>query len=380
MFFRVTNSGMANRALTNAQIQLRRIDRSHRNISTGVRIHRPSDDPLAQRSVLSQRTITNRLEADLSNVTHAKTLMNVGVSRLINIKDVLVQARTIAQDGIQSSERELLGGRIEVIAEQIRESANTLFDGHYMFGGADTLKPPFVDDGAGGFAYQGSEYRTQTVIGVNLSIDVLYSGNEIFQNSARSPTVYQGETGAQPGTATDNGVGRATLTVRHTATSFVAGSGIANGTSATAQNTAIGTFSLQINDTSGTGANGTISLSGGPPVNFQSTDTDLRLKGPNGEILFLDTTSITPGFSGTIQVTADGTLSVDGGQSEVPITFANNQAVSHAETGTVTYVNSQQIIQAGTEFLDYRGTSDVFATLQFSGRRPRQRQPVGIRY
>ena len=109
----------------------------------------------------------------------------------------------------------------------------------------------------------------------------------------------------------------------------------------------------------------TVSLNGGPPVNFLSSDTNLEVTGRNGEVVYLNTTSITPGFSGDVGVTANGTLSVDGGLSTIAVDFSNNQPVLHSETGLVTYVDTQNILKAGEETLVYRGTADVFQTLQF---------------
>ncbi len=61
-----------------------------------------------------------------------------------------------------------------------------------------------------------------------------------------------------------------------------------------------------------------------------------------------------------MQITANGTLSVDGGKSSVPINFSANQVVTNSTTGAVTNVNSTSIVAAGSTQLDYSGTYDVF--------------------
>jgi flagellin-like hook-associated protein FlgL len=152
--------------------------------------------------------------------------------------------------------------------------------------------------------------------------------------------------------------------VTHTLTTFAAGSGIAAGTSSAAGDTIIGPAGanvLTINDTSGTGASGTISLNGGPPIAFTNADTDLVVTGPNGEVIHVDTTAITAGFSGDIDVTADGEMSVNGGPP-VGISYSSTQAVTDP-SGRTTFVDSTDVRIAGTERLEYGGTTDIFQAL-----------------
>jgi flagellin-like hook-associated protein FlgL len=120
---------------------------------------------------------------------------------------------------------------------------------------------------------------------------------------------------------------------------------------------------LTIVDTSGTGASGTVSLNGGPPIAFTNADTNLKVSGPNGEVVYVDTTAITPGFSGDVAITADGTLSVDNGLSEVLIDFSANQVVTDSQSGAVTNVNTINTRRTGTERLDYSGSYDAFQIL-----------------
>ena len=104
---------------------------------------------------------------------------------------------------------------------------------------------------------------------------------------------------------------------------------------------------LNINDTSGTGASGTVSLNGGPTVAFTNTDTDLSVTGPLGETVFINTTAITPGFNGNVDITAAGTLSTDAGTSETVINFSANQIVTNNQTGQVTNIDSSAIRRVG---------------------------------
>jgi flagellin-like hook-associated protein FlgL len=156
------------------------------------------------------------------------------------------------------------------------------------------------------------------------------------------------------------------LQVVHTLTTFGGSSGVQSGASSGTLDTVIGPMGankLYINDTSGTGASGTVSLNGGTPVAFDNTDTDLKVTGPSGEVVYLDTTAIAAGFNGHEDVEGDGTLSIDGGNTTTAIDFTTAQAITDGTTGAITNVDSSNIRQAGNENLDYPGVADLFQTL-----------------
>jgi flagellin-like hook-associated protein FlgL len=149
-------------------------------------------------------------------------------------------------------------------------------------------------------------------------------------------------------------------------TTYAGSSGVTAGSSAVSGDTVIGPAganSIGINDTSGTGASGTVSLNGGPAVAFSNLDSDLKVTGLNGEVVYLNTTAIAPGFNGSVSMTATGSVSVDGGATSTPIDFSGNQVLTNSKTGAITNVDSSNIRQAGTDQVHYQGTSDLFQTL-----------------
>ena len=72
------------------------------------------------------------------------------------------------------------------------------------------------------------------------TVDTYYSGAQDFQTRERQTTVYTGNTGAVAGTGTDTAIGQGTLQVRHTSTTFAAGSGVQTGVSSAASDTILG--------------------------------------------------------------------------------------------------------------------------------------------
>ena len=191
-------------------------------------------------------------------------------------------------------------------------------------------------------------------------------GSLVFQSTQRAATVFQGNTGAKPGTGTDSATGQGALIVSHTATTYASGSGVTAGINSPSGDTilgATGANTVSVDDTSGTGSSGTISLNGGPAVAWTNTDNNLQVVGPNGEVAFVNTTAITAGFNGTVNITSSGSLSTDGGKTTVPINYSANQVVTNGTTGAVTNVNSTAIHSTGTDQVQFTGTFDAFQSL-----------------
>jgi flagellin-like hook-associated protein FlgL len=214
--------------------------------------------------------------------------------------------------------------------------------------------------------YEGSTQRSRASVSDSISVDTYYSGEEIFGSRGRGPTMLLGKTGARTGTGTDTMVGRATLNVSHDTTSYSGTSGVQPGTSSAAEDTVIGAsgaYKLTIEDTSGDGSSGTIRLGSGDPVAFTNGMTNLKVTGVAGHVVYVDTTNISPGFSGTVDIESTGRLSIDGGESSVAIDFSSNQVVEDSLTGKAVTIDSSQILRTGADNLEFPGTSDAFQVL-----------------
>lgn len=366
---------MSKQALEYATSYQFELQKYQRQISTNLRFQRPSDDPIAFRQATSLSARLEELRTESNSISIANTKLNIAVSQLTQANEMLVQAKVLAQQGIQAlsdGERQALAFEVEELLGGLKNVTKTKTGGAFLFGGTRTnrlpfeFKEPLVEGGTLDVSYFGSEFHSRSFISETVSVDSLYSGKQIFNSPQREPTLINSSTGADVGSGTDNIIGRATLQVRHTMTTYLGGSGIVAGASSPGNDTVLGpagTHSLTIDDTSGTGAFGTISLNDGESYSYTSTDTDLKIVGGHGEIIHVDMSSITAGFSGTVDIVADGTLSVDGGLSTTAIDFSSNQTIVDSTTDRFTNINSSNIIRTGDDYLDFPGTSDAFQVL-----------------
>jgi flagellar hook-associated protein 3 len=378
MEIRVTPQVIVDQAIASARRETDQLATLQEQASSGNKLLLPSDDPTATVAVIGAQAQNGRLSTYLGNIQSAQDQLNASNSTLVNFNKVLAQAK---QTAVQASNSDNDKTSLEALAEQVDGYLNQLVSlansqnvGQYLFGGTATNKPPYVitaTDSQGrpqSIAYQGASERATVPVGAQESVATLYAGNQIFQQSSRGPTLFTGLTGAAVGTSgPDTATGQGELLVSHTSTTYAAGSGVQPGTNSAVGDTVLGPAganTLTINDTSGNGTSGTVSLNGGPAVAFTKTATNLQVTGPKGEVVYLDTTAIKPGFNGSVAITANGALSVDGGTTTTPIDFtSSNQTVVDSKTDAVTNVDSRNIRQTGTDNLTYTGADDAFQAL-----------------
>ncbi|MCC9602951.1 hypothetical protein LOC67_20570 [Stieleria sp. JC731] len=372
---RVTTAAFTRNAIHFSSLHNSRLLSSQKQITSGLRFQNASEEPIDYRRIRAFKTEYVKLQTDKQSIELATSTLNASVAQLQDAGELVSYAKTLVQRGIQAlddDEKLSLSTEIDALLEQAKAIGLTKFNGNYLYGGTRSVDPPFqfdkpiYENGLPQSTYNGTSQRSQTFIGESISIDTFYSGKEIFGASGRQSTLLVGTTGATLGGGTDTVVGRATLEVRHTSTSYFGLSGIATGVSSATGDTVIGNIGVHevtVDDTSGTGAFGTISLNGGDPIPFTNADTNLEVKGRDGQVIYVDTTNITAGFSGTVNLQGTGTLSIDEGATTVPVGFASQQVLTDSATGRTVTIDSTSISSAGDDSLEFPGTSDLFQIL-----------------
>jgi flagellar hook-associated protein 3 len=375
MLSRVTTSSFARNAIHYSGLHGSQILNAQKQLTSGLQFERPSEAPLEFRKVRALETRFEELKSDRSSITQATSTLNASVAQLQDLSDLMTQAKTLIQQGVQSvdvDERNALATELEGLLEQAKDISLARFNDNYLFGGTKSDTPPFafsepiVENNVLQVEYQGASKRSRARISDTIAVDTYYDGREVFGAPGRGETVLLGYTGAKPGGGTDTVVGRTDLQVVHTSTNYAAGSGVMPGADSVSGDTIIGpsgSHQLTIVDTAGDGSAGTISLNGGEPVAFSSADTNLMIEGPVGEMVYVDASNITAGFNGTVDIESNGALSIDGGASTIPIDFSGNQVVSDSSSGRFVTIDSTNIRATGTDHMEFPGTSNVFQVL-----------------
>jgi flagellar hook-associated protein 3 FlgL len=190
---RVTGLTQTNNAIAYIQQRSADLAKYQDQVSSGVRVSKPSDDPAAFPAISQVKAASERLGAYTQNVSDSTSVLNAGVSTLQSVNDLLTQAKQIALQGADAATStdpnglEALATQVDGLIDQALKSANSQPDGKTIFGGTAIDTPPFsvaTTDAQGRpltIAYNGADQRTRTLTGPGQTVDTRYVGSDVFQ-------------------------------------------------------------------------------------------------------------------------------------------------------------------------------------------------------
>lgn len=188
---RVTQGVIASRVLNNIQNQTRRLFELQEQLSTGLRVNSPSDDPIDARRAINTRSIMAKNTQFLRNISNAKPFVDEAASSVQNMQQIYQRARELTLQGANGTNGQ---PQLDAIAEEINqllESAvgegNHNTAGRFIFAGTRTRTEAYsvTRDGAGQIdtvTYDGNAERYDIAIGTDASISLNEPGSTVFQS------------------------------------------------------------------------------------------------------------------------------------------------------------------------------------------------------
>ena len=162
--------------ITQLQGRQGELQKSQEQLTSGKRVAKPSDDPVA--AARAERALAAIAKADAHQraLEAARTSTQQAESALSDAGELVQQAReTLVAMGnatYTDSERANLADKLKGLRDQLLGVANRGDGaGGYLFGGQGASSPPFVD-GPGGVAYQGSAGDTMVASDASLSTSI----------------------------------------------------------------------------------------------------------------------------------------------------------------------------------------------------------------
>ncbi len=189
---RVTTEMQYQGLVRNSQRAMAKMSKLQDQLSSGVRLQRPSDGPAEMARVLKNRQDDARLSAHLATIRDAGIALDASTTALTDAKSVLTQAKDIALQAANTGTSdpatdEALAQEIDGALTNLLQVANQkLSDGRSLFAGTASQTTPFVvaaTDSAGRptqINYQGSEASSQVLVGSGQTFDTLIPG-DVFQ-------------------------------------------------------------------------------------------------------------------------------------------------------------------------------------------------------
>lgn len=174
MIGRITTQMTAQNLLANINQSLDRISTTQQELSTGKRINQPSDDPYGTSLSLQLNNELGGLNDYNNNVTDGTAWAQAGTAALSDITNAVQRIRELvvqAANGTQTqSDMSADASEVNQLIDQIKQDANTQYNGQYIFSGAATSTAPY--QAGSNDAYAGDNGQVTRVIGPNTSIAV----------------------------------------------------------------------------------------------------------------------------------------------------------------------------------------------------------------
>lgn len=157
MSLRLSSSTMGDRLLLDLQRSYARMATTQEQISTGRRVNRPSDDPLAAGTERLRTADLEGIKRSQDSVSGASAWLGATEKGLSSIQDIVSRARELALQGANgaadANARNLIADEIDQLVKSAKDTVNVKFGDAYIFSGTASDRPPYAT--ATGDAYQG---------------------------------------------------------------------------------------------------------------------------------------------------------------------------------------------------------------------------------
>ncbi|MDS0786921.1 flagellar hook-associated protein FlgL [Proteus vulgaris] len=174
-------------------------------ISSGRRVEKPSDDPMAASQAVMVKQSESRNQQYATARGFAKNSMSLQMSlasQMVNITTKIQETLVAAgNDGTLSDEdRSSLADQLQGLKDQLVGIGNTKDGvGRYIFAGFQSDKPPFVADATGKITYQGGDKQITQKVDSNIEMVTNFTGIETLQSSGSkgtAPDIFEALDGA----------------------------------------------------------------------------------------------------------------------------------------------------------------------------------------
>ena len=198
MPFRIAQESLNRTALSNINLNYKKIQETQEKLSSGKRINRPSDDPSGTRKVLGLKAEEFQVQQFLDNTETAKEQINFTSNTLESIQDIFSKIKELtiqaSNDTLGQSERKIISGELDELLESVLQNANSDNNGRYIFSGTQTLTSAFTatrdsNGNISSVSYNGNNEEIKYQIGPNTFMQINLPGGKLFQDNKAFSTL-----------------------------------------------------------------------------------------------------------------------------------------------------------------------------------------------
>lgn len=188
---RVTENMTMSMVIASLQRQQEMVNNLQQQVSSGLRINQPSDDPVSAQQVLDIKGFMAATDQYSRNIQTGTSWLSQMDSSMTEMNSVLIRVRELATQmsngTYAASERQAAANEVLQLRDQMVALGNTQIAGKYIFGGFMSDQPPFVTadgvpnpgDRAGDF--KGTDDPVEIQISQGSFIAINYSGGRLLR-------------------------------------------------------------------------------------------------------------------------------------------------------------------------------------------------------
>ena len=185
MVMRVTSQTQQRNALNNIFRITENMFNAQKEITSGKKIQKPSDDPSGMRDTLALRTNIKQIKQFDRNINSNQLFLSRGESALDSIGVSLSRAKELSMvelGGMSTSEtRGYAKTELDNIISKVLQDANTKVRNMYIFSGTDVNTTPFELSASGAvYIYNGNSDNLMVQIEEDINVKVNIPGSEVL--------------------------------------------------------------------------------------------------------------------------------------------------------------------------------------------------------
>ena len=185
---RVATTQVYKQSLDAFATQQAKLNKLQEQISTGVKINKPSDDPAASTRVLELEQTIGLYSQYQTNIELAETRLNLQESTISSMENILLRVRELALQANNATQdeasRRAITFEIEELEQALLSLANTVDEnGDYLFAGFQNQSLPFTENTLGDVNYvefNGDAGSRNTQISQSRQINVDTQGRDLL--------------------------------------------------------------------------------------------------------------------------------------------------------------------------------------------------------
>jgi flagellar hook-associated protein 3 FlgL len=178
--------------LDGVETMQQQLNQADLELASGRSINQPSDNPVGTQALVLNHSAQAQNDTFQQNVGNLQSRMQTADSALNSAENAINQAITLGvqagNSDLTNSQRQAIALQLQGIQQQLVNTANTSYNGTYLFAGTLVETAPFTLNPAvpAGVTYNGNASVTAVQIDSGESVNVNVPGDQLFLNPAGS--------------------------------------------------------------------------------------------------------------------------------------------------------------------------------------------------